>query len=76
MSFVLFSAVYIKEYAKGLVLLLAPIGVSYAMYNSYVEKINPSNIVVVQPNIDPYSEKFSGLSDQEQLQRMINQLQF
>ena len=29
------------------------------------------NVVVVQPNIDPYNEKFSGLTPQEQLQKML-----
>ena len=29
------------------------------------------NVVVVQPNIDPYNEKFSGLTPQEQLHKML-----
>lgn len=29
------------------------------MYNAYVEKKNPVNIVVVQPNIDPYKEQYT-----------------
>ena len=66
-----FNLNLLKELAIPAILILAPIGISFAIYSSYVEKINPSNIVIVQPNIDPYSEKFSGLSDEEQLQRMI-----
>lgn len=32
----------------------------------------PIETVVVQPNIDPYNEKFSGLTSQEQLERLIS----
>ncbi len=66
-----FSMPIFKEIAIPAILILAPIGISFAIYSSYIEKINPSNIVIVQPNIDPYNEKFSGLTDDEQLQRMI-----
>jgi apolipoprotein N-acyltransferase len=41
------------------VLILAPIGVSYMIYNSYTEKVNPVKFVVVQPNLDPYKEQYS-----------------
>jgi len=33
-----------------------PIGFSLYRYNHYTEAVNPSNIVVVQPNIDPYAK--------------------
>ncbi|HCN82445.1 MAG TPA: apolipoprotein N-acyltransferase, partial [Sphingobacteriaceae bacterium] len=33
-----------------------PIAGSLAIYNTYVEKSNPANVVVVQPNIDPYAK--------------------
>jgi len=32
---------------------------------------NKASIVIVQPNIDPYSEKFSGLTPKEQLSKML-----
>jgi apolipoprotein N-acyltransferase len=37
-------------------LLLIPSGISIFQYFSYKEKENPSNVVVVQPNIDPYAK--------------------
>lgn len=37
-------------------LLLIPSGISIFQYFSYKENENPSNIVVVQPNIDPYAK--------------------
>ncbi|MFC2101828.1 apolipoprotein N-acyltransferase [Bacteroidota bacterium] len=36
-----------------------PIGISYIIYNNYTEKTDPVNFVVVQPNVDPYSEQYS-----------------
>lgn len=48
-----------------------PIIISLSIYNSYEEKSNPLNIVVVQPNIDPYSEKFDGMNFEQQLDRLL-----
>ncbi len=39
--------------------LFAPIAFSVFRYYSYSEKENPIDVVVVQPNIDPYGEKFN-----------------
>jgi apolipoprotein N-acyltransferase len=47
-----------KILALGLILLL-PIAISLYRYRSYKEQINPSNIVVAQPNIDPYMKEGS-----------------
>ncbi len=44
--------------AATLVLIIVPILVSFVMYNRYTEKINPVDVVVVQPNIDPYNEQY------------------
>ncbi|MCI5056501.1 MAG: apolipoprotein N-acyltransferase [Flavobacteriales bacterium] len=48
-----------------------PIIVSYTIYSNYEEKQNPVKITVVQPNIDPYNEKFSGLGPIEQLDKLL-----
>lgn len=40
-------------------LIIIPIFFSYVMYYSYHEKSRPVNAVIVQPNIDPYSEEYS-----------------
>jgi apolipoprotein N-acyltransferase len=51
----------------GLVLiLLLPICCSYYTYNTYQEQSDPANIVVAQPNIDPYA-KDSTIPAQEQI---------
>lgn len=61
----------LKNYLAPLTLILAPILVSISIFNTYEEKNNPTNIVIAQPNIDPYSEKFAGLSEMQQLQILL-----
>ncbi len=46
------------RFAATLVLIIVPILVSIVMYNRYTEKTNPVDVVVVQPNIDPYNEEY------------------
>ncbi|MET3113401.1 apolipoprotein N-acyltransferase [Pedobacter sp. CG_S7] len=53
-------------------IVILPAAFSLIRYKSYKEKINPVNVVVVQPNIDPY-QKFGGISAAEQL-KVLTQL--
>lgn len=46
--------------------LLLPIFVSHAMYISYKENVNPAKFLILQPNIDPYVDKFGGMTQREQ----------
>ena len=49
-------------YRKGIALFLlitVPILFSLARYHFYSESPDPVNVVVVQPNVDPYGEKFT-----------------
>jgi apolipoprotein N-acyltransferase len=39
-------------------LIIVPALLSLALYSNYTEKKNPLEVVVLQPNIDPYNEKF------------------
>lgn len=48
-----------------------PVIISLLIYFNYSERSNPANIVVVQPNIDPY-EKFGSLNTTIQIERMIH----
>lgn len=58
--------------AIGLILLIiVPVIISYSIYNSYTEKENPLNVVIVQPNIDPYSERYDFEAEEEKLQKFI-----
>jgi len=47
-------------------LLLLPIFVSHAIYISYKENVNPAKFLILQPNIDPYVDKFGGMTQREQ----------
>lgn len=52
--------------------IVVPILVSYSLYYSYHQKKDPVNVVVVQPNIDPYTEKFGTMGFEEQLHIMLD----
>lgn len=41
-----------------LAVVIVPLGISQIMYYTYDEKIAPIDVVVVQPNIDPYEEQY------------------
>lgn len=58
-----------KVYRLPILILMLPFAMN--LFISPEEKGEEVNIVVVQPNIDPYYEKFDGLSSLEQLEKMI-----
>jgi apolipoprotein N-acyltransferase len=68
-NFLLFTVVrsYLKKNGKRLMLnlsgallmLILPVVWSYHIYNNYSEEAGPVEVVVVQPNIDPYNEEFT-----------------
>ncbi len=57
---------------KWALLIIFPIMLSAIIWMNYEEKINPVSVVSVQPNIDPYTEKFGSLSSPEQVKRMFH----
>ncbi len=65
-----------KPFFATLLLILLPILISYIIYYNYEEKGSPTEIVALQPNIDPYTEKFAGTENfipfEEQVARFIN----
>ena len=60
-----------KNTVLTLIIILIPITISMVIFNRYTEKSNPVNVVVIQPNIDPY-EKFVSLSNMEQTIDLLN----
>ncbi|MFZ4863827.1 apolipoprotein N-acyltransferase [Sphingobacterium sp. Mn56C] len=52
------------------IVFFVPIGISLFQYNTFEERLNPSEVVVVQPNIDPY-HKFGDITPEEQLAQLI-----
>jgi len=55
-----------------LTLVLLPIIASLTMFGTYREKEDPKEIVVIQPNIDPYLEKFGGMGMDRQMNILMN----
>jgi len=54
-----------------LAILLVPIFISQLIFNRTLNKSKECKIALIQPNVNPYTEKFNGLSQQEQLDRIL-----
>lgn len=52
-------------------LILLPIIISVIIYYTYEDKGKSISVVAVQPNIDPYYEKFDALTSEQQLARLL-----
>ncbi|HRD51670.1 MAG TPA: apolipoprotein N-acyltransferase [Flavobacteriales bacterium] len=51
-----------------------PLAISHGLMTTVIsEKDGSVEVVVVQPNVDPYKEKFGGIDPLEQLERMLAQ---
>lgn len=61
----------IRTVAFALVFVL-PLAGSQWRYHSHAEEGTPAEVVVVQPNIDPYLEKFGGVDPLQQLEGMLD----
>jgi apolipoprotein N-acyltransferase len=55
----------------ALLLIVLPVLLSYHLYNNYKEKSWPVDVVVVQPNVDPYNEEYT-VPPSELLERNLN----
>ena len=51
--------------------LVTPIIISRVIYSGYIEKVDTKSIVIVQPNIDPYSEEYNYDAEIEKLKNFI-----
>ncbi|MEZ5067101.1 MAG: apolipoprotein N-acyltransferase [Bacteroidia bacterium] len=60
-----------KKMYSVLLLIVIPCAVSAIRYYTYTEAGKTIRVVSTQPNIDPYSEKFSGMSNEEQIIRVL-----
>jgi apolipoprotein N-acyltransferase len=72
------KAIYLRQriYIRAAILYLIPLILIPAVISGIVkglrqEKKNPVVVTVVQPNIDPYNEKFGGMTSDEQLKKML-----
>jgi len=64
--------VRIINLATTLIVIIIPMIISIVIYKNYKEKNNPVEVVAVQPNIDPYNEKFGGMTTEQQIDKMLN----
>ncbi len=63
-----------KVWEAGILLgiIFLPIILSLTIFSTYQEDADPYEIVVLQPNIDPYEDKFGGMDMQQQLDILLN----
>lgn len=52
-------------------LIFIPLTYSLIRFNQYKENNDPKEFVVIQPNIDPYNDKFDGMSNAQQLEIIL-----
>lgn len=57
----------LKTAGVTLVILGLPIWLSLTIYSNYEEQEAPLRALIIQPNIDPYGEKFDGMTAEQQL---------
>lgn len=60
-----------KQLIGTIFILVVPPVISFFIYNREFKPVSTIEAVVVQPNIDPYNEKFNGLSSDDQLAKMM-----
>jgi len=63
--------IHTKLLVTTILMILLPIIISLTRYYTYKEEINPREIVIVQPNIDPYL-KFNDIPSIEQTQIQVS----
>lgn len=63
------NAIY--PFVTFILLLIVPLSISFLMYFSYEEKESPKNIVIVQPNVDPYSENYDLVAENRKMDKFI-----
>jgi len=60
------------RYSILALVIILPAFTSHLIYSGYKEKPNPKNFLIVQPNIDPYHDKFGGMTQKEQDERLLS----
>lgn len=58
---------------RAFLVIAVPLAVSFWRYATFTEEGPPVEVVVVQPNIDPYKEKYGAIAPMDQLEKMLAQ---
>lgn len=53
------------------IIIFVPVVISIFMYFNFSETVNPKHVVVVQPNINPYAEKYDADAEQQKLENFV-----
>lgn len=61
-----------RELTTLILVLFLPVIFSIIRFYTYTEKKCPRTIVALQPNIDPYNDKFGGMPEEKQLEILLN----
>ncbi|RKR81813.1 apolipoprotein N-acyltransferase [Mucilaginibacter gracilis] len=61
----------LQQISIWVAIIILPLSFSLYRYNTYVENTNPANIVVAQPNVDPYA-KISSVPPMDQVNSLIH----
>ncbi|MDP2337072.1 MAG: apolipoprotein N-acyltransferase [Bacteroidota bacterium] len=59
----------------AIIVVFLPLSGSICLYSNYSEKGIVQEVLVLQPNIDPYTEKFSGMSSEEQFSKLLSMVE-
>ena len=62
----------LRHFLKPILVFLVPVAISLLLFFNYQEKGEAVRTVLLQPNIDPYTEKFNGIPADEQMEIMLN----
>jgi len=62
---------FLIEWISLAFIMLLPLSLSFGMYFNYSEEKNPKEIVLVQPNVNPYSESYTVAAEKKKLQKFI-----
>jgi apolipoprotein N-acyltransferase len=61
----------LKPFVQPALVMLIPVLISLGIFYTYREEGKAIRTILLQPNIDPYTEKFNGIPAEEQLQIML-----
>ncbi len=78
--FILLKHIILNRTVKGKIpllvtwalLIILPVAISLIRFYTYRETVNPREVVVIQPNIDPYNEKFGGMEAFRQMDILLD----
>jgi apolipoprotein N-acyltransferase len=60
----------LKRFLPVLVFLLLPVLFSYYRYYTWEDSTNRLTVRIIQPNIDPWNDKYGGMTAEQQLEKM------